>query len=218
MGFMADIPLEQRLQNLEQENRALQQEVTRLRAENRRWARLAGTDALTGLPNKISFLRALAPQAIQNAVQTQTTIGFILFSADDLGPINETHGRMAGDQVLKGLGAFLKTLLPENLTVGHLDGSHFAIILPEANLEDVKARANMLRARIRSHTFTCGDTTAQITASAGIVAWTPSQAPHEKEQVETIFGRLNEALYKAKSSGGNLVQVVTNMTPPDEAL
>jgi len=218
MGFMADTPIEQRLQSLEQENQALRQEVTRLRTENRRWARLAGTDALTGLPNKISFLRALAPQAINTATQTQTTIGFILLSADDLGPINETHGRMAGDQVLKGLGEFLKTLLPENMIIGHLDGSHFAIVLPEANLEDAQARANMLRARIRSHVFTCGETTAKITASAGIAALIPSQAPNEKEQVETLFGHLNEALYKAKSSGGNQVQAVTNMTIKTEEL
>ena len=207
---MANTPLEQHVQSLEQENHALRQEVTRLRTENRRWARLAGTDALTGLPNKISFLRALAPQAITAATQTQTALGFILLSADNLGPINETHGRIAGDQVLKGLGEFLKTLLPENLILGHLDGSHFAIVLPKATLEEVQARANMLRARIRSHVFTCGESTAQITASAGIMAVIPSQTRSEKEHVETIFSHLNEALYKAKSSGGNHIQAVTN--------
>jgi PleD family two-component response regulator len=52
---MADPTVEQRLLRLEQENQALRQEVERLRVENRRWARLAGTGALTGLPNKISF-------------------------------------------------------------------------------------------------------------------------------------------------------------------
>lgn len=217
MGFMANTPLEQRVQSLEQENQALRQEVTRLRTENRRWARLAGTDTLTGLPNKISFLRALAPQAVSVAAQTQTALGFILLSADDLGPINEAHGRIAGDQVLKGLGEFLKTLLPENLILGHLDGSHFAVVLPEADLEDAQARANMLRARIRSHAFTCGETTAKITASAGIASVIPSQARSEKEQVETIFSHLNEALYKAKSSGGNQVQAVTNIKPITEA-
>ena len=57
----------QRIRELEAENRALRQEVERLRAENRRWARMAGTDAMTGLPNKISFMRALVPQALRRA-------------------------------------------------------------------------------------------------------------------------------------------------------
>lgn len=207
---MADSSLEQRVHHLEQENQSLRQEVERLRTENRRWARLAGTDALTGLPNKISFLRALVPQAVKTVVHTQKEIGFILLSADNLGPINETHGRLAGDQVLKNLGTFLKALLPEDLKLGHLDGAHFAVVMPLADLETVKARANMLRARIRSHTFPCGDTTAQITASAGIVSLTP-QNPNDKKWIETVFDHLNEALYKAKSSGGNQVQTVTNI-------
>jgi diguanylate cyclase (GGDEF)-like protein len=203
---MADPTVEQCVQSLERENQSLRQEIERLRSENRRWARLAGTDPLTGLPNKISFLRALAPQALNSAAQAQKAIGFILLSADDLGPINETQGRTAGDQVLKGLGEFLKALLPEDLTLGHLDGSHFAVVMPEAILEDVKARANMLRARIRSHVFPCGQTTAKITASAGVISLIPSLDADEKKLLDTVFSQLNEALYKAKSSGGNQIQ------------
>jgi diguanylate cyclase (GGDEF)-like protein len=148
--------------------------------------------------------------------QTQKTIGFILLSADNLGPINETQGRIAGDQVLKGLGEFLKALLSEDLTLGHLDGSHFAIAMPEANLEDVRARANMLRARIRSHAFPCGESLAKITASAGIISLIPAQNADEKKWLETVFDHLNEALYKAKSSGGNQVQAATNIENQEE--
>ena len=54
----------QRVKALEAQNEALKEEVERLRDENKRWARMAGTDSLTGLPNKISFLRALLPQTL----------------------------------------------------------------------------------------------------------------------------------------------------------
>ena len=101
----------QRLQALETENRNLKQEVERLKGENRRWARLAGTDTLTGLPNKISFMRALVPQTLQRAAKEQKSIGFILMAADNLGPINETYGRSAGDQVLKGMATLLQAIL-----------------------------------------------------------------------------------------------------------
>ncbi|HCR16324.1 MAG TPA: hypothetical protein DIU35_02480, partial [Candidatus Latescibacteria bacterium] len=94
--------LKKRIQDLEAECQLQKTKIDRLKKENRRWARLAGTEALTGLPNKISFLRALAPQAIQQAAKEKEPVGFILLSADNLGPINEGQGREAGDQIIKG--------------------------------------------------------------------------------------------------------------------
>jgi two-component system, cell cycle response regulator len=200
----------QRLIDLEKENQTLRQEVERLRTDNRRWARMAGTDGLTGLPNKVSFLRVFAPQAVKSSAGARKPIGFILLSADELGPINETQGRVAGDQVLKGLAEFLQALLSEDLKLGHLDGSHFSVIMPEADLEAVKARANMLRARIKSQAFPCGDGVAKITTSVGILSAIPPPDVDEKQWLETVYGLLNGALYKAKSSGGNRVTIAEN--------
>ena len=100
-----------RIEALEDENQHLKAEVQRLKKENRRWARLAGTDGLTGLPNKISFMRALVPQALQKAAEAGESIGFILMSADNLGVINETHGRAAGDQIIRGVSKLLESIL-----------------------------------------------------------------------------------------------------------
>jgi len=197
-----------RLQVLEAENRDLKQEVHRLKAENRRWARLAGTDALTGLPNKISFMRALVPQTLQHATREQKSVGFILMAADNLGTINETYGRSAGDQVLKGMATLLQGILDEADRLGHIDGTHFAVVFFPADLNATRRQANMLRARIRSHGFACADTTAQMTVSAGIAAFEPSLNADGKTEIEHIFQVLNEALYMAKTAGGNQVQVV----------
>ncbi|MDP6037553.1 MAG: diguanylate cyclase [Candidatus Latescibacteria bacterium] len=205
---MADVNIEQRVEALEKDNQSLRQEVARLRADNRRWARLAGTDTLTGLPNKISFLRALVPQCIRSAIDVGDSVGFILLSADNLGPLNEAHGRMAGDQVLKGLGTFLKAILDEEDRLGHIDGSNFSVVMTSAELDDVRARANMLRARVRAHAFPCGTSTAQITVSAGVVAVVPTDKTDEKVITESVFQSLSEALYAAKAAGGNQVQVV----------
>ena len=201
----------QRLQALETENRNLKQEVERLKGENRRWARLAGTDTLTGLPNKISFMRALVPQTLQRAAKEQKSIGFILMAADNLGPINETYGRSAGDQVLKGMATLLQAILGGADRLGHIDGTYFAVVLFPADLEATRSRANMLRARIRTHGFACADTTAQMTVSAGIAAFEPSQNMDGKTETEHVFQLLNEALYMAKTAGGNQVQVVQDL-------
>ena len=130
-----------------------------------------------------------------------------MLSADNLGPLNETHGRVAGDQVLKGLAAFLKAILDGEDRLGHIDGSNFSVVMAPAELEDVRGRANMLRARVRAHTFPCGTSTAQITVSAGVVAVVPTDATDEKVITESVFHSLSEALYAAKAAGGNQVQV-----------
>ena len=198
----------ERIQELETENRALKEEVRQLKAENRRWARLVGTDTLTGLPNKISFMRALIPQAVQRAIKDKAPIGFILLSADDLGSINETHGRQAGDRVVKGLAEVLQSLLGSEGRLGHIDGAHFAAILYPADLDVVRGRANMLRARIRAHEFECADTTAQITVSAGITSVQPPGDADGRALGEEVFRLLNRSLHLAKKAGGNRVELV----------
>ncbi len=201
-----------RLQVMEQENRTLRQQVEKLQTENRRWARLAGTDLLTGLPNKISFLKAIVPHSLRQAAQHAHTMGFMLLSADDLGSINETHGRAAGDEVLKGLGSFLKSILDQTDHLGHMDGSHFSVVSMPADINDMHARANMLRARVRAHAFPCGQTSAHMTISAGIAALKPPAHVDEKQMIDLVYQQLNSALYTAKTSGGNQVQAIGDLS------
>lgn len=205
--------LTKRIQDLEAENRRQKEEIRRLKSENRRWARLAGTEALTGLPNKISFMRALVPQAIQRAGREQKPVGLILLSADNLGDVNQTYGREAGDQVIQGLGELLRSLLDEADRIGHLDGTHFAVILYPADLDDTRGRANMIRARVRAHGFPCGERIEQITVSVGATSVEPPEGADARALGERIFQRLNGALYAAKRAEGNRVEVVQDKDP-----
>ena len=202
----------QRIQSLEAEVGSLREEVERLRKENRRWARLAGTDSLTGLPNKISFLRAFVPQVFQTAIKEEQPVGLILFSPDNLGDINETHGREAGDHVIKGLGVLVQSLVGDTGRLGHVDGSNFVVMMYPAGTEEVRGRANMVRARVRSHEFPCADSIAQITVSAGITSVSPKSGADLQSLGEESFGRLNAALHLAKKAGGNRVEAVTDPT------
>lgn len=195
---------------LEAQVESLNQEVKRLRAENRRWARLAGTDVLTGLPNKISFLRAFVPQALQKARKKGEPVGLVLVSADNLGEINESFGREAGDEVIKGLGALIQSLVGDEGRLGLLDGSNFVLIIYPALLEDARSRANMIRARTRTHAFPCGDTTAQITVSAGVIVVLPKEDDDLQQASEGLLRQLNEALLAAKKAGGNRVEVAAD--------
>ncbi len=199
-----------RLQSLEAEVASLQSEVARLREENRRWARLAGTDSLTGLPNKISFMRAFVPQTFKTASEEQQSVGLLLFSPDNLGVVNETHGREAGDQLLKGLGALIQSLVGDSGRLGLLDGSNFVLMMYPSSVEEARGRGNMIRARVRTHAFPCADATAQITVSAGVTAVAPSEGDDLQSLSEERFKTLNEALFTAKKAGGDRVEVVSD--------
>lgn len=200
--------LRARIRELEAEIRVQREEVARLKSENRRWARMAGTDALTGLPNKVSFLRAIVPQAIQKAARERQPAGFMLISADNLGDVNAQYGREAGDRVIQALAELLRSLLDEGDRVGHLDGTHFAVILYPCDLDRVRGRANAVRARVRGHRFPYGEGTTQITASIGIASVEPKQGADPRRLGEATVRQLNDAVYAAKKASGNRVEAV----------
>lgn len=192
---------------LEQELRDLRQEVRRLTEENRRWAKLAGTDSRTGLPNRISFFRAFLPQALQQSVKDERPVGLVLVSPDSLWSVNESHGREAGDEVIKGLGALIQSLVGDEGKLGHVDGANFALMMYPGELEAVRGRANMVRARVRTHEFPCAGSVAQITVSAGVTCVQPTEGEDFRRLGDDYFSRLNKALYSAKKAGGNRVEL-----------
>jgi len=206
-----------RVRALEAQVVSLETEVARLREENRRWARLAGTDALTGLPNKISFLRAFVPQTFKTASEEHKSVGLLLVSPDDLGGVNEMHGREAGDQVLKGLGALIQSLIGDAGRLGLLDGSNFVLMVYPADVEDIRGRANMIRARVRTHAFPCAETTTQITVSAGVTVATPVEEDDLQALGEERMSTLSRALFTAKKAGGNRVEVLLERTESEPA-
>jgi len=196
-----------RVAQLEEEKRELKAEVSRLREENRRWAKLAGTDALTGLPNRISFCRAFLPQTLTQSVKEGHPVGLILISPDALWEVNESRGREAEDQVIKGLGQLIQSLVGDEAKLGHIDGENFCLMVYPGELEAVRSRANMVRARVRTHEFPCGEASAQITVSAGISSVLPAEGADFKGLGESYLRDLNQALHSAKKAGGNRVEV-----------
>ena len=196
-----------RVPQLEKEVQDLSREVKRLRSENRRWAKLAGTDSLTGLPNRISFFRVFLPQTLHLSVREARPVGLILMSPDSLGDVNEKYGREAGDEVVKGLGHLIQSLVGDEGKRGHVDGANFILMMYPGELEAVRGRANMVRARVRTHKFPCAESTAQITLSSGVVSVEPSEGADFRSLGEAYFSLLNQAMHSAKKAGGNRVEV-----------
>ena len=127
------------------------------------------------------------------------------------------HGREAGAQVLKGLGALIQSLIGDAGRLGLLDGSNFVLMVYPADVEDIRGRANMIRARVRTHAFPCAETTTQITVSAGVTVATPVEEDDLQALGEERMSTLSRALFTAKKAGGNRVEVLLERTESEPA-
>ncbi|MEW6749526.1 MAG: GGDEF domain-containing protein [Candidatus Latescibacterota bacterium] len=182
----------------------LTEENERLRASNRRWMRIAGTDALTGLPNKVYFSTALLPQLIVQADAQAFPFSCLIVAPDGLGEINHRHGREAGDDTLRGVAAFLKEGLEAHERLLHLDGANFVLVLLRGDLPAAKRRALALRARLVSRPFRVGSEVITLTMCMGTVCRNPDPAGESadaKAVVEALLTKLTAVLDRAKREG-----------------
>lgn len=193
------------IEQLQAEIAQLREENQKLKASNRRWMRIAGTDALTGLPNRIFFITALLPQYIGLAYSEGQPFVCIMVAPDGLGEINKRYGRKGGDQVIRGIADFLKEYVDAEEKLVHSDGANFIVLIPSADLGHGKRRSLVLRAKSITRKFSCLDQEVSLTLSMGIVALVPplKNQPGTKEAVENILARLEAALDRAKQQGGD---------------
>jgi diguanylate cyclase (GGDEF)-like protein/PAS domain S-box-containing protein len=175
-------------------------DVTRARLETRRLAHRATHDGLTGLLNRAEFERRLR-RAFAAAAERQTehVVGFL--DLDGFKRVNDTCGHLAGDELLRQLGALIPTRMRARDTVARLGGDEFGILLEHCTLEEGARIANDIRESISGHTFTCNGTTHRVSVSLGLVALLGESTPVE------ALRHADVACYRAKHAGGNRVLV-----------
>ena len=177
---------------LQAEIARLKDENNKLRASNRRWMRIAGTDSHTGLPNKVFFTTAMLPQAISTANAEGLPLGCVMMAPDNLGEHNAKYGRKGGDQIVEGVANFLSDNVEEEEKLVHLDGANFILLVPNGDVTRVKRRSLTLRARVMNRQFECGSDQISLTLSFGVVSRKPTPEGAKvvvKELVEDFLRR-----------------------------
>jgi diguanylate cyclase (GGDEF)-like protein len=171
-------------------------ETSQLDAENARRdiARVANTDALTGLPNRRALLEALAGQ-INNAVPG-STFAFALIDLDGFKPINDVYGHTAGDEVIFTVANRLKTAIGSYGIVARLGGDEFGLILKDASDHDRVQQLTKEIVGTIDAPIQLDQGIARISACCGIAVF-PEAATASNE----LLGRADEALYAAKHAG-----------------
>jgi two-component system cell cycle response regulator len=171
------------------------------RADNRRLEALATTDPLTRVLNRRALLDRLNAE-VDRAKRYDSGLTMLLLDVDYFKQINDTAGHLAGDSVLRQLGALLEDAMRKVDVVARYGGEEFVAILPETSAEGGIAFAERLRERIEAQEFDVGSSTpVHLTVSIGIATFPSARV----DSTEDLFARADEALYRAKSAGRNQV-------------
>ena len=178
-------------------DRLVKERTRELEIKNQELERLAKTDFLTGLYNRICLDEILLHEH-QRFERYQSVFGLILIDLDYFKEINDNHGHLTGDQVLVEISKLLKLHCRSVDTVARWGGEEFLIVTPETNQQGLKVIAENLRESIECHSF---PTSIRVTASIGITTC------RKGDSVERLISRVDKALYEAKDSGRNSVVV-----------
>lgn len=158
-------------------------------------------DGLTGLLNRRVFDDTLE-RAFRAARGSQRSLGLLIADIDHFKRVNDRHGHLAGDHVLRDLAAILRRATRPGDSACRYGGEEFATILPDTPEPAVFRLAERLRAAVAAFHFRFGELSLPLTVSVGgAVLDRGMTEPNE------LVVRADEALYAAKEGGRNRVVV-----------
>ncbi len=170
-------------------------DITPLEEERRELILRASTDALTGIANRAGLSDVLRRE-LHRVGRYETMLSVIMFDIDRFKAINDTYGHQAGDAVLVALTRLVSDLVRDVDTFGRFGGEEFLIVAPMIEDGEGEHMAERLRSAIEAARFPAAGT---VTCSFGVAQWRPD------DTVESLIGRADAALYRAKATGRNRV-------------
>src|SRR5690606_22849335 len=135
--------------------------------ENRR---LSVTDPLTGVYNR-RYLMEQLPREIDRASRYGRQLAAIMCDVDFFKKINDTHGHLTGDEVLKWFVRAHKTGLRASDWIGRYGVAEFVIVLPETNVGNAATAAEHLRKHICEQPFQLAGHDVEVSAIFGVSGW-----------------------------------------------
>ena len=165
--------------------------------------RSTGLDPVTGLTNEKAF-RAAVQSELRRARRYHGHVSVVLFDLDDFDRANQAAGTLVGDRLLRELAILLKNKSRDIDLTARPGGDEFALLLPETDRNGALLVAERFRVEVehdfRRREFAGGE--LPITVSGGLAAY-----PVDAGSPQDLIARAAQALYRAKASGKNRIQV-----------
>jgi diguanylate cyclase len=156
-------------------------------------------DPLTGLKNRRGLERA-----VQEITGSLDEAALLVIDVDHFKLINDTHGHLLGDRVLRAIGQILQANIKGRDIAARLGGEEFAVLLLGTSSQGAQVLAEQIRlavARGRIRRIDGTELAGAITVSIGIAS------ARAGEDFDALLARTDAALYRAKRDGRNLVRL-----------
>lgn len=156
-------------------------------------------DPLTGMVNRRVLMKRLVSE-IAHVDDGKPPFCILMFDMDRFKRINDNHGHLTGDKVLKTAAKLIQSSLRGNDMVARFGGEEFVAVLPGSGVEEAIAVAERVRQRCYAAQITAPDgQLLRLSVSVGVTQYEPGEA------IEMTLNRVDDSLYKAKEQGRNRV-------------
>ena len=188
--------VDERTNDLRERNTQLKKEVRERQIAQAELARQATIDHLTSIPNRRKFNEVLSYELMRDE-RYRTGLSLIICDLDNFKSINDQFGHYAGDSVLKAFARLVNRNIRGSDIFARWGGEEFVLLLPGTNLEAAIEIAEKLRIETERYLF---PVVGSLTSSFGVTQYL------EGDNEATLIRRADEALYKAKDNGRNMVE------------
>ena len=172
-----------------------------LERANEQLAKLSMTDLLTGLLNRGTWENLVDAEFERFRRYGQAT-SLVMFDIDFFKKVNDCHGHLAGDEVIKHTAETARSNLRQSDSIGRYGGEEFGVVLPETDAEGARIICERIRDAIEKSVVQTSVAPVRYTVSVGIAQLTDRPKNHMKWMQQA-----DEALYAAKKNGRNCVVV-----------
>jgi len=159
----------------------------------------AHLDPLTKVLNRQGFLEQFEAEA-SRAQRYQRPLGLLRIEVDHLKRIHELHGKIGGDETLRGIATLLRTTLRSLDVVARFGDEVFTVLLPETDLPGAALLAERLRGQISRLEIIVREKPIKATVSIGV-----TQVPSDDTRLEPVMKLVEKLTFEAKRRGRNRI-------------
>jgi diguanylate cyclase len=178
-------------------------ETSKVKARMKEEQLRARTDPLTGLPNRTAYEQHLESE-MDRWKRYQTRFSLAVGDIDFFKKINDDLGHLAGDRVLRLVSKVLGHNLRSTDFIARFGGEEFVILFPSTSADEAFRATEKLRLAIADSPFNFKGERVEVSISFGVTEITT------EDDVDSLFTRADQALYRAKQQGRNQTQLATS--------